>query len=76
MQLRYAIEQDREGISNLWSVCFPGDETFRDYFLNEMFDPKTAFVYIDDDRVVSMAHVIPMEFRYHSRTVPVGYILQ
>jgi predicted acetyltransferase len=74
MQLRYAIEQDREGISNLWSACFPGDETFRDYFLNEMFDPKNSFVYIDDDRVVSMAHVIPMEFRYHSRTVPVGYI--
>lgn len=74
MQLRYAEERDRAGISDLWSVCFPGDEAFRDYFLDEIFDPACSFVYVEGERVVSMAHVIEMEFRYHSRTVPVGYI--
>ena len=74
MQLRYAEERDREGISDLWAACFPGDEAFRDYFLDEIFEQGSGFVYVDGERVISMAHVLTMEFRYHSNTVPAGYI--
>lgn len=74
MQLRLAEERDREGLSDLWVTCFPGDEAFRDYFLKEVFEPRNAFVYADGDRIVSMAHILPMEIDYHSNVVPAGYI--
>lgn len=74
MGLRLAEGRDVEELSRLWVTCFPGDEAFRDYFLKEVFDPKNTYVYTDGGRIVSMAHILPMEINYHSSTVPAGYI--
>ncbi len=74
MHLRFAEERDREGISKLWITCFPGDEAFRNYFMKEIFVPNNTFVYTDGDKVVSMAHILPMEIDYHANVVSAGYI--
>jgi predicted N-acetyltransferase YhbS len=74
MELRFAKKNDVDGITRLWDECFPGDEAFREYYMAEIFEPANTLVHEDGGRVVSMAHMLPMEMDYHTRIVPVCYV--
>ncbi|MGM9534902.1 MAG: GNAT family N-acetyltransferase, partial [Intestinibacter sp.] len=51
MDIRYAIEKDREQIISLWDYCFEDQKEFVDYYFENVYDEKNTLVVEEENEV-------------------------
>jgi len=73
MKLRYAEAGDKDGLRKLWSLCFPGEQAFTDYFFSEIYRPENALL-IEDGEIAAMLHMLPRSFVFGDRELSVSYV--
>lgn len=62
--IRTAREADAESLKALWDECFPEDKMFfRDFFFKNIFKPENTLVCSLGGEAVSMAHILPYDFK-------------
>lgn len=61
--IRFANKEDVSNIKELWNIAFPEEPDFNEYFFENIFDFKNTIVMIKDNKVVSMAQMMPYELK-------------
>ncbi|MBQ6119275.1 MAG: GNAT family N-acetyltransferase [Clostridia bacterium] len=60
--IRPAEERDLPALTEIWKVCFHDPEEYIRFFYRENFPYLSAAVYTEDDRPVSMLHMLEASF--------------
>lgn len=65
-----------EQMKSLWSVCFPDDKEsgFTEFYFNECYDKKRAYVAIYKNRVCAMAYAPLIKYRFFNKNFEIPYI--
>ena len=58
----------------LWKEAFEDTDEYTNFFFSHGFQPDRTFLYLQEERPVSMAFVFPGELCVHDGYIPVGYI--
>jgi len=58
----------------LWKEAFGDTDEYTNFFFSHGFQPDRTFLYLREERPVSMAFVFPGELCVHDSYIPVGYI--
>ncbi len=61
--IRFANKEDIPSIKELWNIAFPEEPDFNGYFFENIFDFNNTLVLIKDNKVVSMAQMMPYELK-------------
>jgi GNAT superfamily N-acetyltransferase len=72
--IRRPRPEDLGDIKRIWSVSFPGDEAFADWFLSAVYAPENALVWEDGGRACAMLHMIPMRCRMNGQEISASYV--
>lgn len=59
-----SLQPDESECRSLWAECFGDDEEFIDSFIVEIYSRERMLTIVEDGRMVSMLHIIPMQSRY------------
>lgn len=74
LTIRFAVPEDTPAVVGLWSVCFPGDEGFQDYFFAHLYDPGCNLLLLRGDKLCAMAQMLPYRMQNGCKTEKVTYI--
>lgn len=74
LTIRFAVPADTPEVIALWSICFPGDEGFRDYFFANLYDPACNLLLLRGDKLCAMAQMLPYRMQSGCKTEAVTYI--
>lgn len=74
LTIRFASGADTEAVIHLWSICFPGDEEFRDYFFSELYIPQRNLLLLRGDKLCAMTQMLPYRMQSGADTEAVTYI--
>lgn len=61
--IRFAYKEDVNEIRSLWNTAFPEEPDFNDYFFDNIFDYSNTLVIFKDERIVSMAQMMPYDLK-------------
>lgn len=75
MEIKIALNEDREAIFNIWLSCFTEDEAYINFYLDYCF-PHTITLLLGDKNIgyVSVLSIIPSFFKEHNRYIKGGYL--
>jgi ribosomal protein S18 acetylase RimI-like enzyme len=75
LNIRYGTVDDRDAVSRLWLLCFPGDALYLRFFLTHIYTPETVLLACRNDEPVGMAHILPRTMRSPGGSVcPIRYV--
>lgn len=75
MEIRYAIEKDREQIISLWDYCFEDQKEFVDYYFENVYDEKNTLVVEEENQVLSSLQMNKYKIRLRDDDYKVSYIV-
>jgi len=70
MNIRWAVQQDKAVLSQLWYTCFGDDDTFRNWFFGSRFWPEYCLTACVDDRPVAAVYGLPTRLWVRQQVVP------
>jgi predicted N-acetyltransferase YhbS len=72
---RFAVQTDTPALRALWSLCFPGEEVFADFFFRELYRPEqTLALYGEQGEALAMVHILPCEVKAYGGVLKAGYL--
>lgn len=74
LNIRFAQDGDTPEVISLWSLCFPGDWVFQEYFFKNLYDPSNNLLLFLGDRLCAMTQMLPYRMQTGCRTEEVTYI--
>lgn len=75
MNIRYAIENDREQVISLWNYCFEDEEEFVNYYFENVYDEKNTLVVEEDDEVLSSLQLNKYKIKLRNNDYKISYIV-
>ncbi len=72
--IRFATSEDTAAVIELWSICFPGDEEFRDYFFSRLYMPEQNLLLLCENKLCAMTQMLPYRMQNGSKTENITYI--
>ena len=72
--IRFAADRDTPSVFALWSLCFPGEEAFRDYFFAHIYDPAHNLLLLRGGQLCAMAQMLPYTMQNGTQAETVTYI--
>lgn len=72
--IRYAETEEKQQISYIFNVCFPGEENFSDWFFSEVFDAGNTIVYDIDGKIVAALQMLPVKLLHGSSSYSSAYL--
>ncbi|MDO4174540.1 MAG: GNAT family N-acetyltransferase [Eubacteriales bacterium] len=72
--IRFARQTDLEHVIALWKQCFPGDDAFRNWFFQTVYDPAITLLDEEEGTICAMLQMLPYQLRDARGVRPVTYI--
>lgn len=72
--IRFAKKSDLHAVISLWKRCFPGDDAFRDWFFQHVYDPTVTLLDEENGEICAMVQMLPYMLRDIRGIRPVTYI--
>ena len=75
LDIRFAEDNDKDCIKDIWRYCFGDTEAFVELFFDRKYRPQNTLCACVDGNVVSDLQLIPYTINLHGQAVPVDYIV-
>ena len=71
---RFATEDEKKQVKDLWELCFEDHDPYLGYYFNCFWRTQDALVAIKDNKVVSALHMIPRTLVWGGKILQCDYI--
>lgn len=71
--IRYADKNDMQTVWNMWKTCFGDCDAYMHIYFREKYRPENTLLYFDNDKAVASLQMLPYQFTFHERELPIAY---
>ncbi len=75
IMIRYARQEDRDRLYDLWEECFHDTVSFADYYFDYYFRDNHVLMFMEQDILKSMIHLNPYQINIKGRIIDSYYIV-
>ncbi|NMS89922.1 GNAT family N-acetyltransferase [Clostridioides difficile] len=75
MEIRYAKEEEIEGIKEIWSYCFNDSESFMKYYFDDKYKYENTVVALDEGKIVSSLQLNQYKLILNNKVYNTSYVV-
>ena len=75
MNMRYAKEEEKDNIKEIWNYCFNDDDSFVDYYFNHKYNNKNTIVACEDKDIVSSLQLNQYKIKLDENEYDTSYVV-
>ena len=75
MNMRYAKEEEKDNIKEIWNYCFNDEESFVNYYFNNKYNNNNTIVACEDKDIVSSLQLNQYKIKLNDKEYEVSYVV-
>ena len=72
--IKFAEENDKEQVRQMWKICFNDTEEFMDIYFSEKYRNENTLIYFENNNPVASLQMLLYLFSFYGVVIPVAYI--
>ncbi len=75
MDIRYAKEEDKGNVIDLWKYCFNDSEEFISYYFSKKYKEENTIVLEEDDEIITALQLNQYNIKLNNKSYDVSYVV-